>query len=160
MKARLVVESGAWTDMKGQSSFDNVDELLALGIASVRLGDLPRAEAAYDNLKKARDAAPDADNKRLAQIMMAEVAGLIQIARGSQAPGLAALADGARLEAGMPRPVARPYPVKSAEELYGDALLAAGDAARPRKHVHAALAPAPRRGASPKRLGRARVEGV
>ncbi|HEY1911130.1 MAG TPA: hypothetical protein VGG73_09415, partial [Vicinamibacterales bacterium] len=39
MKARLVVESGDWALMKGQSSFDNIDELLALGIASVRLGD-------------------------------------------------------------------------------------------------------------------------
>jgi tetratricopeptide (TPR) repeat protein len=155
MKARLVVESGAWGEMAGQASFDNVDELLALGIASVRLGDLPRAQAAYDNLKKARDAAPDADNKRLAQIMMAEVAGLIQIARGAQAPGLAALADGARLEGEMPRPIARPYPVKSAEELYGDALLAAGDAAGAVRQFQASLARTPRRAASQFGLARA-----
>jgi hypothetical protein len=155
MKARFVIESGAWGDMAGQAAFDNVDELLALGIASVRLGDLARAQAAYDNLKKARDMAPDADNKRLAQIMMAEVAGLIQIARGAQAPGLAALADGARLEAGMPRPIARPYPVKSAEELYGDALLAAGDAAGAVRQFEASLTRTPRRAAAELGLARA-----
>ena len=39
MKARLVVESGDWAPMKGQGSFDNIDELFALGMASVPLGD-------------------------------------------------------------------------------------------------------------------------
>jgi tetratricopeptide (TPR) repeat protein len=155
MKARLVVESGAWADMKGQSSFDNVDELLALGIASVRLGDLSRAQAAYDNLKSARDVAPDADNKRLAQIMMAEVAGLIQIALGDQTRGLAALADGARLETQMPRPIARPYPVKSAEELYADALLAAGDAPGAVRQFQASLTRTPRRAVAQLGLARA-----
>ena len=39
MKARLVVESGDWALMKGQGTFDNIDELFALGVASVPLGD-------------------------------------------------------------------------------------------------------------------------
>src|SRR5204863_5030513 len=59
MRARLVVDAGAWEELKGKSAFGNVDELLALGIASVKLGDLARAQAAYENLKKGRDAAPD-----------------------------------------------------------------------------------------------------
>ena len=37
MKARLVIESGDWTLMKGQGTFDNIDELFALGMASVPL---------------------------------------------------------------------------------------------------------------------------
>ena len=37
MKARLVVESGDWAPMKGQGSFDNIDELFALGMASIPL---------------------------------------------------------------------------------------------------------------------------
>ena len=35
MKARLVLESGDWEQMQGQGNFDNIDELFALGIASV-----------------------------------------------------------------------------------------------------------------------------
>jgi hypothetical protein len=46
MRARLVVESGNWSEMKGRGTFDNVDELFALGIASAKLGDVARAEAA------------------------------------------------------------------------------------------------------------------
>src|SRR5205814_81443 len=50
MKARLVIESGAWSTMKGVGTFDNIDELFALGMASVKLGDARRAEAALDHL--------------------------------------------------------------------------------------------------------------
>lgn len=145
MRARYVLESGDWAEMKGRSNFDNVDELSALGIASVKLGDLDRAQAAYEQMKNARDAAPDADNKRVAQIMMAELAGLIMIARGNSTGGLAALADGARIEATMPKPIARPYPVKRATETYAEALLAAGKAGEAMAQYQAALARTPRR---------------
>src|SRR5205814_263043 len=64
MRARLVVESGRWEEMKGQASFDNVDELFALGISSARLGDIARAEAALEHLQNARRAAPDTTNKQ------------------------------------------------------------------------------------------------
>ena len=148
MRARMVVEERAWDEMKGKSAFGNVDELFALGIASVKLGDLARAKAAYDNLKTARDAAPDGINRQLAQIMMAEVAGLIQIAQGDKAAGLRALADGARIEASMPKPIARPYPIKPAQELYGEALLETGNAAGAVVQFQAALARTPRRAAA------------
>jgi len=155
MRARYVLESGRWDEMKGRTSFDNVDELFALGFASVRLGDLARARAAYDHLKNARDQAPDEDNRQLAQIMMAAVAGLIQIAQGDQARGLTALADGARIEGGRPRPIARPYPVKPATEIYAEALLASGDAAGAVRQFEASLARTPRRAASLLGLARA-----
>src|SRR5205823_13842682 len=45
MRARLVVESGDWSIMRGKGSFENIDELFALGWASVRLGDRGRADA-------------------------------------------------------------------------------------------------------------------
>ena len=93
MRARFVVESGRWDLMKGQPSFDNVDELFALGLASIRLGDRGRAEAALEQLQGARTAAPDPDNKRLAEIMYRQIGGLYQILRGEKAEGLAALAS-------------------------------------------------------------------
>jgi tetratricopeptide (TPR) repeat protein len=155
MRARLVVESGAWDEMRGRTSFDNVDELFALGLASVKLGDEARAEAAFDQLQQARTAAPDADNKQLAQIMSAEVAGLLQLARGQKAEALKTLAVGARLEAQRPRPIARPYPVKPAVELYAEALLASGDAGAAVTQFQASLARTPRRAASTIGLARA-----
>ena len=98
MRARLVLESGRWEEMKGRSSFDNVDELFALGIASVKLGDEARAEAVFDQLQQARVAAPDPDNKRLASIMSGELAGLIQLVRGQKTEAMQTLAGAARAE--------------------------------------------------------------
>jgi len=155
MRARLVVESGAWEEMKGRTSFDNVDELFALGLASVKLGDEARAEAAFDELQRARAAAPDVDNRQLAQIMTAEVAGLLQLARGQTAEALKTLELGMRMEAQRPRPIARPYPIKPAVELYAEALLASGDAAGAVAQFQASLVRTPRRAASLIGLARA-----
>ena len=155
MRARLVVESGAWEEMKGRTTFDNVDELLALGLAAVKLGDEAHAEAAFDELQRARGAAPDADNRQLAQIMSAEVAGLLQLARGQKEEALKTLQLGARMEAQRPRPIARPYPVKPAVELYAEALLTSGDAAGAVAEFQASLARTPRRAASLIGLARA-----
>ena len=155
MHARLVVESGAWQEMKGRASFDNVDELFALGLASVKLGDEARAEAAFDALQKASAAAPDADNRQLAQIMSGEVAGGLQLARGQKAEALQTLAMAAKFEAQRPRPIARPYPIKPAVELYAEALLASGDAAGAVAQFQASLARTPRRAASLIGLARA-----
>jgi tetratricopeptide (TPR) repeat protein len=155
MRARIVIESGRWDEMKGRQSFDNVDELLALGLASVKLGDEARAEAAFDELQRASGAAPDADNKRLVQIMSGEVAGALQLARGQKAEALQTLAAAARFESQMPRPIARPYPVKPAIELYADALLASGRAADAVAQFQASLARTPRRARSLLGLARA-----
>jgi len=52
------------------------------------------------------------------------------------------------LEAKRPKPIARPYPVKPAGELYGEALLRAGDGAGAVTQFQASLARTPRRSAS------------
>src|SRR5262249_7325078 len=134
--------------MKGQQSFDNVDELFALGLASVKLGDRGRAGAALEQLEGARRAAPDQENRRLAEIMYREVGGLYPIMPGEKKEGLSALESAARLEAEMPKPIARPYPIKPAGELYAEALLANGDAAGAVNAFQAALARTPRRAAA------------
>jgi tetratricopeptide (TPR) repeat protein len=155
MKARLVVESGDWGAMKGQGSFDNIDELYALGAASVRLGDRERANAALEHLGTASKSVPDADARQIAQIMREELDGLMREARGDRAGALAALARAAALEAKRPKPIARPYPVKPAAELYGETLLRAGDAAAAAAQFRASLARTPRRAASLLGLARA-----
>jgi tetratricopeptide (TPR) repeat protein len=156
MKARLVVESGDWSQMKRQGSFDNIDELFALGAASVSLGDLGRADAALEHLGNASKTVPDRDAREVAQIMGAQLDGLVRLARGDRAGGIAATSRAAALEAARPRPIARPYPIKPAAELYGETLLKAGDAAGAVRQFQASLARTPRRAAS--LLGLARAE--
>jgi tetratricopeptide (TPR) repeat protein len=126
MRARDVIESGDWSRMQGQGTFDNVDELFALGLSAIKLGDLPRGDAAVEQLQNASRTLPDRDQQELTAVMASQLAGLLQIARGETAPGLATLAKTADAEARRPPPIARPYPVKPAAELYAEALLAAG----------------------------------
>jgi tetratricopeptide (TPR) repeat protein len=148
MRARAVIESRDWVQMKGQTSFENIDELLALGLSSVGLGDLSRAEAAIDHLRKASGSLPDGDLRELAAIMAAEVSGVLQFARGARERGLQELAGAAEAERKRPKPIARPYPVKPAAELYGEFLLASGDANGAIAQFQASLARTPRRAAS------------
>ena len=155
MKARLVVESGDWAPMKGQGSFDNIDELFALGMASVPLRDPGRADAALEQLTNAAKTVPDRDAREVAAIMAAEIDGLIKLGRNDRPGALASLARGAQLEAKRPRPVARPYPIKPAGELYGEILLGTGDAAGAMTQFTAALTRTPGRAISLLGLARA-----
>ena len=155
MKARLVVESGDWALMKGQGGFENIDELFALGMASAWLGDLGRAEAALDHLGNAARTVPDRDASGIATIMGAELDAIMRMIRGDRAGAMAALQRATALEARRPKPVARPYPLKPAAELYGEMLLAANDPAAALKQFEAALARTPRRAASLLGLARA-----
>jgi len=155
MKARLVVESGDWAPMKGQGSFDNIDELFALGMASIPLRDPGRADAAIEQLTTASKTVPDRDAREVAAIMAAELEGLSKLARNDRAGSLASLARAAQLEAKRPRPVARPYPIKPAGELYAEILLGTGDAAAAVIQFKASLARTPGRAASLLGLARA-----
>jgi tetratricopeptide (TPR) repeat protein len=158
MKARLVLESGDWAPMKGQGSFDNIDELFALGMASIPLRDPGRADAALDQLLTAARTIPDRDAREVAQIMAAELEGIIKLARNDRSGALASLARGAQLESHRVRPIARPYPIKPAGELYGEILLGTGDAAAAVVQFKASLARTPGRAAS--LLGLARAASV
>ena len=155
MRARLIVESGSWGEMRGQGSFENIDELFALGYAALRLGDQARTEAAVEHLLNASKSVPDADARAIAGIMAAELDGSLRTTRGDRAGGLAALARAAAAEAARPKPIARPYPIKPAAELYGEALLASGDGAGAVKQFRASLTRTPRRAASLLGLARA-----
>ncbi len=155
MRAREVIESGEWARMQGQTTFDNVDELFALGLCSVKLHDLARADAAVEHLREASRTLPDGDQRDLIAIMASQIAGLLQIARGERDAGLATLASTADQEARRPKPIARPYPVKPAAELYAEALFAAGRHAEAVAQFQRALARTPRRGLSLIGLARA-----
>ena len=155
MKARLVLENGDWKEMQGQGNFDNIDELLALGIASVALGDPARAAAALDHLRQAAATLSDRDAKEIAEIMASQLDGMTRLGRGDRTGALASLARAAQLEARRPKPIARPYPVKPAGELYAEILLGTGNAVAAVDQFKLALARTPRRAASLLGLARA-----
>jgi tetratricopeptide (TPR) repeat protein len=155
MKARLVIEGGDWALMKGPGSFENIDELYALGAASVKLGDAARAEVALDHLDTASKTVPDGDAREIAHIMAAELDGLMRFARADRNGAFAALAHASAAEAKRPKPIARPYPIKPAGELFGELLLASGDAGGAAAQFQAALVRTPRRAASLLGLARA-----
>jgi tetratricopeptide (TPR) repeat protein len=129
LRARFIVESGDWEQMKGQSTFDNIDELFALGLSSVRLGDLARADVALGHLENAAKVLIEPDGREIAAIMSTQLDGVLTLALGDRPRGLAALTRAASLEAQRPRPVGRPYPIKPAGELYAEALLESDPAA-------------------------------
>jgi tetratricopeptide (TPR) repeat protein len=155
MRARLVVDAGAWSDMRGQGNFENIDELFALGYAAVRLGDSARGTAAAEQLRTAMSQVGDTDAKEIAGISSIALQGVLRMAANDRAAGLKALAAAAGVEAKRPKPIARPYPIKPAVELYADALLQSGDAAGAVAQFKASLARTPRRAASLLGLARA-----
>jgi len=126
MRARYVIESERWSELKGQGSFDNIDELFALGMSAVKLGDLARTSAAIDLFQKAAAPGQDAGLREQAEIMRQELEALLALARGRQQEALAAMDAATALQARMPKPIGRPFPVKGADELYGEILLHVG----------------------------------
>jgi tetratricopeptide (TPR) repeat protein len=155
MRARAVVESGDWASMRGQGDFGNIDELFALGMSSVKLGEPARAVAAIEHLEKAAKSIPDPSARAVADIMADQIMGLVDIALGDRPAGLAALARAADAEAKQSRPIARPYPIKPAAELYGEALLEGGEPAKAVEQFRRALGRTPRRAAGLLGLARA-----
>ena len=97
MRARYVIEGARWSEMKGQSTFDGIDELFALGMSAARLGDRTRVEAAIEELTKASSPGQPAELREQAEIMLREMQAMHLFAQGRQAeaPG----ADGPRDDA-------------------------------------------------------------
>jgi tetratricopeptide (TPR) repeat protein len=132
VRAHHVIETAQWELMRGASNFDNVDELFVLGMASVKLGDIPRAAKALELLQKFTATDRDEGRRPIALAMTSQLEGLLHIAQRRTDAGIAALEKAAAIEDKMRRPVARPKPVKPSHELLGEALL---DAGRPSEAV-------------------------
>ncbi len=158
MRARSVIESERWGDMKGQSSFDNIDELFALGMSAAKLGDLARAESAIKLCREAAAPAQEAGLREQAAIMATELEALVAFAKGRHAEAFEAMDRATGLQARMPQPIGRPYPVKGADELYGELLLEAGRAREAIVWFERALARTPNRSRAVLGLARARAK--
>jgi tetratricopeptide (TPR) repeat protein len=123
MRARYIIESERWSEMKGQSTFDNIEELFAMGLSAVNLGDAARVRVVIDEFKKASAPSQPAELREQAEIMLSEMEALDRFAQGRQAEAFALMERAAALQARMPRPIGRPFPVKDVNELYGELLL-------------------------------------
>lgn len=126
MRARYIIDSARWHEMKGQTSFDGIDELLALGLSAVNLGDGARVRAVIDELRKAAAPAQPSELREQAEVMLREMEAVDLFAQGRRTEAFAVMDRAAALQGRMPKPIGRPFPVKAADELYGDLLLAAG----------------------------------
>jgi predicted Zn-dependent protease len=87
--------------------------------------------------------------------MYRAVGGMYQMMGGEKQEGLAVLESAMQIVSAMPKPIARPYPIKPAGELYAEALLATGDAPGAVRAFQSALTRTPRRAASLIGLARA-----
>ena len=144
-------------DMKGQASFDNIDELFALGMSAVKLGDLAKAVHGARGFREGRDVAgQDAGLREQATVMLHELARCSIALRRAAAGGVRG--DGARdrrCRRACRSRSAGPIRSKGADELYGELLLQAG---RPKEAVvwfERALARTPNRSRAVLGLARA-----
>jgi tetratricopeptide (TPR) repeat protein len=132
MRARYIVESERWQEMKGQASFDNIEELFALGLSAVNLGDAPRVKVVIGEFRKASAPSQAAELREQAELMLREMEALDLFAQGRHADAFALMDRAAALQARMPKPIGRPFPVKDVNELYGELLLQAN---RPKEAI-------------------------
>ena len=128
MRARYIIESERWQEMKGQSTFDNIEELFALGLSAVNLRDAARVRVVIDEFRKAAAPGQPADLREQAEIMLREMEALDLFAQGRHQAAFVLMDRAESLQARMPRPIGRPFPVKDVNELYGELLLQVGRA--------------------------------
>jgi tetratricopeptide (TPR) repeat protein len=128
LRARYIIESERWSEMKGQASFDNVDELFALGMSAWKLGDDKRLYAAVGEFEQLVKSPPDPELREVATIMLHQLGALLMLSQGQRQEAFMAMDRAVGAQAKLPKPIGRPYPVKGADELYGELLLDAGRA--------------------------------
>ena len=155
MRARYIVESERWGEMKGQSTFDNIEELFALGLSAVNLADAPRVQSTIEQLRNAAAPSQDAGLREQAEVMLREMEALDLFARGRHAEAFAMMDRATALQARMPKPIGRPFPVKGADELYAELLLQVGRAKEALVWFDRALARTPNRSRAVLGLARA-----
>lgn len=132
MRARAVVETGRWGRVRGRTSFDNTDELFAIGMAAARSGDPATAEMARQELARRAAATQTGDRRPFVAVLEREIAALIALAAGRGAEAATIMQQTVAAELRLPQVGGLPVLVKPTQELFGEILLEAG---RPREAV-------------------------
>jgi predicted Zn-dependent protease len=127
-------------------------------MAAAKMGDLKRVSEAIAPFRPVAAPGQDAGLREQAEIMILELEALMAMARGRQAEASVAMDRATALLARMPTPIGRPYPVKGADELYGELLLQAGRAKDAVVWFERALARTPNRSRAVLGLARAAAQ--
>jgi tetratricopeptide (TPR) repeat protein len=126
MRARYVIESGRWTELRGASGFEGIDDLFALGLSAVKLGDADRVAVVIREFEKVVAPGQPADMQEQGRIMLLEMQALHLFAQGKRTEAFSLMEGATQLQSRMPKPIGRPFPVKGADELYAELLYEAG----------------------------------
>jgi predicted Zn-dependent protease len=92
----------------------------------VKLGDRARVEATIEELRKASQPGQPADLREQTEVMLHEMQAVHLFAQGRHPDAFVEMDRATALQARMPKPIGRPFPVKGADELYAEMLLEAG----------------------------------
>jgi tetratricopeptide (TPR) repeat protein len=130
MRARYVMETGAYQDLAGVVDFATTSELFAIGVSAARRGDAVLAERAAAELKRRAGSREGHSFKSDAAVMEKELLALIAQWGGRSEEALLRIREAVALERDLPPPLGPPRPIKPATELYGEILLEQG---RPRE---------------------------
>ena len=155
MHARYILESERWSEMAGANGFDNIDELYVLGVSAAKFDDVARAVAVRNELVKASQPTMDEGLREQAAILLLELDAVAASEAGTPGVAFSRMEQAVALQAKMPKPIGRPYPVKGADELSGELLLQAGRAADAVGWFEKALARTPNRSRAVLGLARA-----
>jgi tetratricopeptide (TPR) repeat protein len=158
MRARYVIETRRWETMAGVTTFGNVNDLFAIGMAAAYTGNLTAARTVQQTLAARSRAAEEGDLRPAIAIMEREMAALIMRAGGARNEAVELLRAAARDELALPAPLGLPAPIKPAPELLGEVLLEAGQPREAAEAFDSALARHPNRSLSV--LGRARASAL
>jgi tetratricopeptide (TPR) repeat protein len=126
MRARYVIESGAWHLLAGETTFGNANELFAIGASAARTRNATVAERARHGLETRAQDPREGDLRPAIAIMERELAALVALAGGRGSEAVAILETAAASEARLPPPLGLPAPIKPAPELLGEVLVELG----------------------------------
>ncbi len=175
-RAAWVIDSERWNDVPTAadalalaSPAGRAASLFADGLAAARRGDLASAEQALSALEAVEQSTASAEShhgmsavspadKEGVAVTAVQLAGVIALARGEKDRAMALLQQAVEAEARMPYDYGPPFPAKPANELLGEALLAAGRRGEAADAFRAALKRAPGRRLSVR--GLAQAEGT
>ena len=155
MRGRFVIETRRWETMNGVTTFGNVNDLFAIGMAAAYAGSVDAATTVRQTLAVRSRAPEEGDLRPAIAIMEREIAALIARRRSAVAEALEILRGAAVDELALPPPLGLPAPIKPAPELLGELLLEAGRAREAAESFDAELKRHPNRTLSV--LGRARA---
>ncbi|MBL4821016.1 MAG: tetratricopeptide repeat protein [Gammaproteobacteria bacterium] len=141
MKARYVVETQQW-QKREVTSATNAGELLAIGMSAINLGDTVLTEQVVAKLGEMAQANPDNSNLN---IIYREVSGLALSRQGKAQQAETLFDEAIALTDAQRPPNGAANPFKPAHELYGEVMLAQGNAKKARELFSESLLRMPNR---------------